>query len=188
MAGTFKLLAGYGDGTVIHRVACTALASGLNPVVVVVGHEAAKVRSALSGLAVGFVEVDSKREGRLLSAVTGMKALGQAGVSCVAILLGDEPGMEREHIRAVIDVAGADRAVTLRAQYLDRPGHPVVVPRRAIDSLAALARDRADDASLWDVVVDSGLPHASVPIDASSPIDIDTQADLQSAVARERTP
>jgi molybdenum cofactor cytidylyltransferase len=184
MAGTSKLLARYGDGTVIHRVARTALARGLDPVVVVVGHEAEKVRSALHGLAVEFVEVGSEREGRLFSAVTGLEAVGRA--SCAVVLLGDEPGVRREHIRAVVDAARAAPGMTLRARYLDRPGHPVVIPARVIRSLSALARDQAGDASLWELMVRSGLPHGCVPVDAPGPIDIDTRADLESARARER--
>lgn len=186
MAGGSKLLAGYAGTTVIHRVVATALAAGLEPLVVVVRHDARDERAALEGLPVRFCEVPRSPEGRLVSVVSGLGALAGLDVGGVAILLGDEPGLAPDDIRAVGVASDPGAPVALRARYGDRPGHPVFLPARMLPSIPDLARQYGPEAGLWDVLVHSDLPTREVPVAASSPIDVDTAADLARAVERER--
>lgn len=186
MAGGLKLLEKYGETTVVRRVVLTALASGLDPVVVVVGHEEARTRVAVRGLSVRFASVEGGREGRLVSALAGIAALEACEIEHAVILLGDEPGLVIGHVRAMREAAGAEPGVAMRAQYRDRPGHPVVLPAAVFESIPDLAREQPAGASLWDIVVGSGLPHRSVPIEELGPIDIDTRADLEMARERHR--
>jgi len=101
------------------------------------------------------------------------------------VLLGDEPGLTADHIRTVCEAAARDPSTVLRAAFRDRPGHPVVLPEPVLLSIPALARGHEPESSLWDLIVRSGIPHASVPIDGPSPVDIDTQDDLDRAIERE---
>src|SRR5919106_2111206 len=48
--GTNKLLLRFGEETVLRRSVRCAIAAGLDPVLVVLGHEAERVRSELDGL------------------------------------------------------------------------------------------------------------------------------------------
>ena len=184
MSGGSKLLADFRGTTVIQEVVATALAADLDPVVVVVRQESAGVRAALGGLPVRFAVPPPAREGRLVSVVAGAMALGDRAVTGAMVLLGDEPGLDSDHILAVREVAESGSPVSLRAKFRDRPGHPVYLPDEVLRAIPDLCVDHVPDAGLWDVIARSGLPHRGVPIEALSPIDIDTRDDLSRAVAR----
>jgi CTP:molybdopterin cytidylyltransferase MocA len=184
MAGGSKLLCECGGSTVIRRVVSTAVSAGLDPIVVTVGDGAEAVRSALEGLVVDFAAVPAAPEGRLVSVVTGLEALRASCSEGVIILLGDEPGMTVEHVRAVWEGASRATPIAARASFQDRPGHPVFLPASVARSIKDLAGKHAPEASLWGVLVEAGLPHRHVPIEGISPIDIDTRADLARANER----
>jgi len=186
MAGGSKLLTEFSGSTVIRRVVSTATLAGLDPIVVTVRDDGPAVRAALHGLSVGFAAVPRVPEGRLVSAVTGLAALGESCPNGVIILLGDEPGMTVSHIRAVEQAALQPRPVACRASFRDRPGHPVFLPAEAVRAIRSLTRGHEPGASLWGVIVGSGLPHRNVRIDTDSPIDIDTREDLARARGRGR--
>ena len=179
-----KLLLDFRGRPVIHRVVTTALAADLGPILVVVGKEAGALRSALEGLPVRFATVEETDEGRLVSAITGIEALADRAVAGVMILLGDEPAMAAEHIRAVRRASQPGKPEALRAHYRDRPGHPVLLPAPVARSLPGLASQCGPDTGLWEVIVRSGAAHRGVPIDDLSPIDVDTRDDLARALER----
>jgi molybdenum cofactor cytidylyltransferase len=101
------------------------------------------------------------------------------------LLLGDEPGLGADHILTVRGAVDSGGSVSLRASFRDRPGHPVYAPEAVLRSIPELSLRHGPDVGLWEVIVRSGLPHRSVPIEALSPIDIDTRDDLIRAVDRE---
>jgi molybdenum cofactor cytidylyltransferase len=181
MAGRSKLLREFDGSTVIRRVVCTAASAGLDPIAVTVGHDGHSVRAALEGLAVEFAAVPRAPVGRLVSVLTGLEALGDSCSNGVLILLGDEPGMTVDHVRAVREAGRSGPQMACRASYRDRPGHPVFLPAAVARSIRSVARDHGPEASLWRAIVDSGLPHRNVPIDAVSPVDVDTPEDLARA-------
>ena len=185
MSGGSKLLADFRGTTVIQEVVSTALAVDLDPVVVVVRHGDAGVPAALEGLPVRFAVAPPAPEGRMVSVVAGILALGDQSVTGAMLLLGDEPGLNADQIRTVRRAAESGGEVALRASFRDRPGHPVYVPEALLRSIPDLSLRHGPDAGLWDVIVRCGLPHGGVPIDAVSPIDIDTPDDLSRAVNRE---
>jgi molybdenum cofactor cytidylyltransferase len=161
MSGGSKLLADFRGTPVIREVVCTALAADLDPVVVVVRQGDAGVRAALDGLPVRFAVPPPAPEGRMVSVIAGVTALEDRIVTGAMLLLGDEPGLDR-----------------------DRPGHPVYLPEAVLREIPKLSLDHGPDAGVWDVIVRVGLPHRGVPIEALSPIDIDTRDDLSRAVDR----
>ena len=185
MSGGSKLLADFRDTTVIQEVVSTALAADLDPIVVVVRKEDAGVRAALEGVPVRFAVPPPVPEGRMVSVVAGILALEDRSMSGAMLLLGDEPGLDPDHVRTVRRAAESAASVVLRATYRDRPGHPVYVPETVLRSIPDLSLQHGPDAGLWDVIVRSGLPHRGVPLEALSPIDIDTRDDLSRAVDRE---
>jgi molybdenum cofactor cytidylyltransferase len=187
MVGGSKLLCQFEGTTVIRRVASTALAAGLEPVVVVVGQDERAVRSALTGLTVRYATVPRAPCGRLVSVIAGVEALGEDPVAGAMILLGDEPGLTADHIRVVGNAGAAAPTTVLRAAFRDRPGHPVLLPEATLRCIPDLARGRDPSDGLWDLIVGSGVQLSSVPIDVPAPIDIDTRDDLARAVEREST-
>jgi len=185
MTGGSKLLCTFEGTTVIRRVASTALSAGLEPAVVVLGDDARAVQSALAGLAVRYAWTPRVPQGRLVSVLAGIEALTEDPVAGAMVLLGDEPGLTPDHIRIVREATAANRSIASRAAFRDRLGHPVLLPELVLRSIPDLARGQDPETSLWDLIVRSGVPHSSVPIDGLSPIDIDTRDDLERAIERE---
>lgn len=169
----------------IRRVASTALSAGLEPVVVVLAHDARAEQSALAGLPVRYARAPRVPRGRLVSLIAGIETLTADSVAGAIVLLGDEPGLTADHIRTVREAATADRSIVLRAAFRDRPGHPVLLPEPVLRSVRDLARGHGPESSLWDLIVRSGASHSSVPIDGPAPVDIDTRDDLERAIERE---
>lgn len=184
MAGPSKLVRAFGRQTVIRRVVSSALAAGLEPVVVVVRQDDTAIRSALAGLDVRFVDVPGAPGGRLVSAIAGIRGVQDDPGTGAMILLGDEPGLPVEHIRTVRGACTSDGTV-LRAAYRDRPGHPVLLPAAVLSTITELAGGGEPEASLWDLVQRSGIASSNVIIDSRAPIDIDTSDDLRRALERE---
>jgi molybdenum cofactor cytidylyltransferase len=99
--GSQKLLAPLGGSPLVRRAAAT-LATETDQLWVVVGSEAAAVRRALDGLPACFVENEQWAEGLSSSLAAGIRALPQ-GFDAIVIGLGDQPSVDREVIRRVID-------------------------------------------------------------------------------------
>ncbi len=185
MEGRHKLLRNFHGVPVIRRVAATALDAGLHPVVVVTRLSAADIRTALAGLDLLYATVASGREGRLVSAVTGIEAVLKAvpGSAGAMILLGDEPGVTEHHMAAVFAAAGQP-AVPSRVRYTDREGHPVFVPAEFLRLVPALARGRPPESRLWDVLLEHCGPCRVATLGEAAPIDIDTEEDMTRALDR----
>jgi molybdenum cofactor cytidylyltransferase len=185
MSGGPKLLRDLAGTTVIRRVAISAISAGLDPVVVVVGADSRAVRDALEGLEVRYATVSRAPGGRLVSLVTGVEALAGMTVAGAMVLLGDEPGLSEGHIRSVSEAADPDGSTVVRASFLDRPGHPVFLPRAVLREIPQLAAGQEPESSLWSLLMERGVPGATVAVAAPAPIDVDTQEDLTRAAMRE---
>jgi CTP:molybdopterin cytidylyltransferase MocA len=185
MEGGSKLIAPFDGDTVLGRVTTVARSAGLEPVLVATAEPDADIRETLAGRGVRFVTVDAKEEGRLVSAVAGLEAVRSLEVPGVAILLGDEPGLRPDHVRAVVAAVRKGPALAGRVRYLDRPGHPVVLRFGALEALLELARDVPPESSLWRLVARTDLVRVTVRTDHDAPIDVDTREAL--ALARRRS-
>lgn len=190
-----KLVQDIDGAPMVRRVAQQALASRGDRVFVVVGHEADKVREALSGLPLGFVDNPNYREG-LAASVRAAAQAARRG-EALMICLGDMPQVstavmdrliEAYHGRAAGDHAsagggtGGDHGSPDKAAYQPefegRRGNPVLWTPRAISLLTALRGDegaRAVLKSLGDAVM-------AVPVRSGGIfMDIDTPQALQAA-------
>lgn len=176
----FKLLLPYGDGTVVGAVVEVAVEAGLDPVVVVVGHRAGEVRRALARTGARVVQNPDFRDGMATSLAAGIRALRSEGaVSGAAVLLGDEPGVRAETIRAAVEAWRRGGAPVLRTTYRDRPGHPVLFARAAFPLLEGLRGDRGPAESLEPERLEVALHEVDLP----APVDIDTPGAYRRALA-----
>ena len=88
-----KLLLPFRGSTVVAQTVDAVLASGVAETIVVVGHEAERVREALNGKAVGLVENPDYTQGMATSIHAGINAV-QSGTSAVMVCLSDLPLLE----------------------------------------------------------------------------------------------
>lgn len=130
------------DGTpmVVHA-ARALIASGADPVVVVLGHEPDAVEAALAGLSVTFVRNPDYSGGLSTSLKAGLAALPDQ-CSGAVIALGDMPGVTAADIDSLIDafdpVAGHTICVPT---HLGKRGNPVLWGRRYFAEMAGVSGD-----------------------------------------------
>ena len=140
MGAVNKLLAEVKGVPIVRRVTRTVLDAALDPVVVVLGHDADAVRRALDGLPVRFV-VNPEHE-------TGIGSSVRAGVRAVAtvegamIVLGDMPWLAVPDLRALVGAFAPGEGRGICAPVAGgRRGNPVLWGARYFPELRALEGD-----------------------------------------------
>ena len=130
-----------GKALVRHAVDA-ALASRLDPVLVVTGHEAEKMRAALAGATVTIVANPHYAKGLSTSLKAGIEAVPEDCEGAM-ILLGDMPGITPTLIDRLIasfePAAGRAACVAMAGR---RHGHPVLWARSFFPQLTALKGDK----------------------------------------------
>jgi CTP:molybdopterin cytidylyltransferase MocA len=147
-------------------------AHALEDVVLVLGARADEVRAAIDPGRARVVVAEDWQEGLAASLRAGVAAA--AGAQRVVVLLGDQPGVTAEAVRAV--AAAAPGAAAVRARYAGTPGHPVALG----PALLARVRDLRGDVGARDLLAGVDVVEIDVP---GSPNDVDTPTDLQEVTA-----
>ena len=183
MGAANKLLAEVDGVPMVARCVDAVLASPARPVVVVTGHEAARVRGVLAGREVVFVQNPEPSAGLASSLRLGIAALGEK-VDGAVVCLGDMPWVRAAHIEALIAAFEASPARPICVPTWERKrGNPVLWPARHFAEIAALTGDTGAR-SLLDA-------HANevcfVPVaDAGVTRDVDTPEALNVGSAESR--
>ncbi len=141
MAPANKLLVPFkGVPMVLHAVDA-ALASQAEPVIVVVGHDAARVREALGARKVAIVENPDFAEGLSTSVRAGIAAL-PPGLDGALFALGDMPRVSPQHINRLIAAfnPAEGRTICVPTRRAKR-GNPVLWSARFFAELSALSGD-----------------------------------------------
>ncbi len=119
-----------------------AAGSGLEEVVVVLGHESERIASALALPSGARVVInDDYESGQSASLRTGLSSV-DSRADAAAILLGDQPGLTSAAIRKVLDTFRESDAPIVRALWQGTPGHPVVLARSEWESVRRLEGDK----------------------------------------------
>lgn len=137
--GRNKLLLPIAGEAVIRRAVRTALEAGLDPVVVVLGHEAEEVMAELSGLpCVAVVNADHARGvgTSLRAGVAAASAEARAGAAVV--LLADMPFVTASSIRKVAATWRAGPAPLVLSRYGEIDAPPTLYDRSLFLELLAL--------------------------------------------------
>jgi molybdenum cofactor cytidylyltransferase len=185
MGAANKLLAEVDGAPMVARCADAVLASPARPLVVVTGHEAARVRAALAGRELVFAHNPEAAAGLSASLRAGIAALGDK-VDGALVCLGDMPWVRTEHIEALIAAFEASGGRSICVPTFDRKrGNPVLWPARHFAEIAALGGD-AGARALLDA-------HAGevcyVPVaDAGVTLDVDTPEALAALLEAEEEP
>lgn len=168
--GQPKQLLPLGPTTLLGRVVSEVeAASALDEVVVVIGGAAAEVRQRVDFGGATVVENPEFGQGCASSYRTGIAAV-DARAEAVAVLLGDQPGVDPAVIDAVVDEWRRTRARIMLASYRGREGHPLVFARELFEQLAALRGDKA----AWKIVDAHRDWIRPVPVDRPRPRDVNT--------------
>lgn len=168
-----KLLAPFRGAPLIAGAIGAARKAGLSPVFVVVGDGSSGVADVLPEDVVTVPNPDW-REGRATSVSAGIRAaLRREDVRAVALLLGDEPRVSPDVIRAALALWREEGAELVRTVYRDRPGHPVVFDRARFADLVGLEGGGCVRRYLERNAADVRV----LRVEAEGPVDVDTPED-----------
>lgn len=176
--GRNKLLLPVDGEPMVHRAARRALAAGLAPVVVVLGHESDRVREALADLDVAFVASSDPTGPTSASLHAGLRALGPA-VNATVVMLSDMVHVTEAMLRALVEDSARGTAPLEVSRYGEVLAPPLLFRRALWPELLAwqgegcgkaVVRAHRDEAGLHD------WPEAALQ-------DIDTPGDYE-ALAR----
>ncbi len=180
MGGPNKLLEPVGGRAVVRRVAEAALAGGARPVIVVTGHDGARVRAALDALDVVFVDNPDYAAGLSTSLAAGIRAVPDEAQGAV-VLLGDMPLVESALVRRLMATFAPEEGRLIVVPVAEgRRGNPVLWSRRFFAALAAIEGDVGARAVL------AAHPEAVAEVEVHGPgplLDVDTPDALASARA-----
>jgi molybdenum cofactor cytidylyltransferase len=136
-----KQLLPWHDTTMLGWVVRRVEESLLDEVVVVVGHEAEEIRRQVVLQRARFVEAPDFHEGCTSSIRAGLEALHPQS-EAVVLILGDQPGLERQTIAAVVEGWRHTQAPVVRVSYRGRSGHPMLFTKALFGQLKALHGDK----------------------------------------------
>ena len=158
--GQPKQLLDWNGQPFVRHTAQTALRAGLSPVVVVVGHRAAEVETALSGLPVTIVNNPDYLQGQSTSIRAGVNALtvsrifqnsenlGRVSeervgrVGSAIFLLADQPQIPVEVVRTLVEIHTQNLPAILAPLVLEeRRANPVLFDQVTFPDLCALKGD-----------------------------------------------
>jgi len=176
MPHVHKLTAPLNGDPLVRRAVTAALASRARPVIVVTGHEAERVRAALAGLDVVFVDNPAFAEGLSTSLKAGIAAVPEEA-DRVVVLLGDMPKVAPaliDRLVAAIDPAAGRLIAVPVAEGLR--GNPVAWARLLFPALMAIEGDVGARALI------TGSPEMVAEVPAAGEgafLDIDTRDELE---------
>jgi molybdenum cofactor cytidylyltransferase len=125
--------------TFLTRIVRTFLDSGVDDVIVVVGHDADAIAASFSesGLPARFVVNREYDRGQLSSLLAGLNVIDRPGVAAVLMTLVDVPLVSSSTVRAVIDAYRRTGVPIVRPTSGDRHGHPLLIDRSVFAALRA---------------------------------------------------
>lgn len=170
MPGRNKLLSAVDGVAMIVRVVETIATAGVSDIIVVTGHESAKIRKALTACDVRFIHNPEYRKGMSTSLRAGLAALSERSNSTL-ICLGDMPWIETGSVQALLRAFDPEHPrICVPVHDLER-GHPVLWPARFFAEMAGISGDRGARQLLDEYA--SEVTYVAVS-DANVRLDVDT--------------
>ena len=176
--GRPKQLLPYRGATLLDATIAMARECEFDQIVVAIGGAAPEVRTHVDLAGVDVVDNVAYTTGCSSSIVAALGVVDPAATGFV-LLLGDQPGIRPETVRAVID-AGAGAPIVV-CGYDDGRGHPFWFRRDTFGDLAALHGDKG----VWRLIESGRHAVREVPVPGTVPIDVDTEQDYERLLAAE---
>lgn len=156
-----------------------AVASGLDEVILVLGHDAATIAAAVGEHGQRTVINPDYAAGQSTSVRAGLAALAPE-TEAVLFLLGDQPAITPEIIDTIIAAYRATPAPILVPLYGSERGNPVLFDRTLLPELATVSGDEGARAIVRAHAADVRL----IPVRGNHvPHDVDTEEDYQRLLA-----
>lgn len=186
--GQPKLLLPLGGGSLIRRATEQVIAAGggqWKEVVIVLGHEAARVQQELEGFSVRTVFNPRFEMGMSASLIAGLQAVTPPAAGAM-VLLGDQPLVSTEVIRSMLAAFRKSDRPIIAPAYGGVMGNPVLFSRSLFSELMAVEGDKGGR----DVVMRDPERVETLAFEADlAPRDVDTWQDyeiLRASVDRTR--
>jgi molybdenum cofactor cytidylyltransferase len=138
--GRNKLFVRLGGTSVLRRAVATAREAGLDPVVVVLGHESDRALAELQGLLCTPVLNQEYASGMNTSVRAGISAV-PADASGAVLMLADMPFVTAGMLRSLVDRYRADEAPLVVSTYGEVLAPPILYGRPLFGELRALDGD-----------------------------------------------
>ena len=153
-----------------------AVEAGLDEVVLVLGHDAEAVRSAIRLPTNGRAVINHAYASGIASSLGEGLRGADPGADAAVVLLADQPGVTAAHVRALVDAFEHRRAAIVRLRFRSRPG-PALLSREVFAEALSLDGDEGARALMarhpgW--VED-------VEVSGDAPVDVDEPGDLERA-------
>lgn len=172
--GRPKLLLSFKGVSLLRRAVDAAVAAGCAEIVVVLGAAADQYRTVLEGTAARILVNKYFAEGMAGSIQVGIEALSDDVVAAV-IMLADQPFIDADIIRRLIETYRSSGKKIVASQYGDVRGVPALFDRALFLELLVITGDQGAR-----TVVETYPGYvATVDIPAASAEDIDTPGDAE---------
>jgi len=132
--GRNKLLEKNAGFTMIERVVKSAVSSKVDEVVVVLGHEAQRIKDALRNFKCKFVFNEDFKIGQSSSVKVGVKSV-MSYADAVMVLPGDVALITSKAINMVVEEYKRSRSPIVVASHQGRSGHPILFDHSLFDEL-----------------------------------------------------
>jgi len=181
--GVQKLLLPFGDKTVIAYIVDQLLASTVDEVHVIVGHQAEHISRELSGRAISIVKNPIYKSGMLSSVRCGLQNLPEK-YRAVMVVLGDQPSVTTGLIDQMLQSFATTEKSILVPLYKGRRGHPILFSSLYRDEiltqygnvgLRGLLHSHSDDIFELEVPTSSVLCDMDYPEDYQRELGLNNQ-------------
>ncbi|HEX6746166.1 MAG TPA: nucleotidyltransferase family protein [Longimicrobium sp.] len=172
--GRNKLLIEIDGETLLHRAVRRAGEAGLDPVLVVVGHEAERAMAEIADLPCRAVHNPDFAQGQNSSVRAGIAAV-PADAAAAVIILADMPFVTAEMIAALVDRFRATGAPLVISEYEGVHAPPTLYSRTLFAELAAVEGERCGK----HVVKQHRFEAERVAWPAAALADVDVPADVE---------
>jgi molybdenum cofactor cytidylyltransferase len=174
--GQPKQLLPYRGATLLDAVLETARACAFDQLLVTLGGAAGDVRDAVDLRGADVVVNDAYGSGCSSSIAAAVGALDPRADTLV-LLLGDQPGVTVDTVRALVAGRGDDPLAVCR--YDDGRGHPFAFGRPVFGELERLHGDKA----VWKLLDQRAADVTEVRVPGNVPRDVDTWDDYEAVLA-----
>jgi molybdenum cofactor cytidylyltransferase len=186
--GEAKQLLRLGENTLLGQVLENVRSSGVKDIVLVLGHEAEKIRERISTENLSVVINESYQQGMGTSLRAGLAAL-PPGVDAALIVLADQPFIRPKTLGLLMDQYRRSSAQIVIPTYKGFRGNPVLLDRSVFSEVMALTGDigcRAIFGNHLEGIVKQPVEDIGILLDLDSKEDLEIMRDFHTGSVSEK--